>query len=49
MSTLTFLKHVDIIDYDAAALEEIADDVIRLSQEERLPAHGEAITARRTK
>lgn len=49
LSTLTFLKHVDIIDYDAAALEEIANDVIRLSQEERLPAHGEAITARRTK
>ena len=49
LSTLTFLKHVDIIDYDGPALEEIADDVIRLSQEERLPAHGEAIAARRNK
>ena len=47
LSTLTFLKHVDVIDYTAEAMEEIADDVIRLSVEERLPAHGEAITERR--
>ena len=47
LSTLTFLKHVDVIDYTAEAMEEIADDVIRLSVAERLPAHGEAITARR--
>ena len=46
LSTHTFLKTVDVIDYDEAALAEIGDAVIALAQAERLPAHGEAITAR---
>lgn len=46
LSTHTFLKPVNIIDYDRAALKEIAAAVITLADEERLPAHGEAIKAR---
>ena len=46
LSTHTFLKTVDVIDYDEAALTEIGDAVITLAQAERLPAHGEAIAAR---
>ena len=46
LSTHTFLKAVHVIDYDKAALEEISDAVITLADEERLPAHGEAIRAR---
>ncbi|MDO4911809.1 MAG: histidinol dehydrogenase [Corynebacterium sp.] len=47
LSTHTFLKAVNLINYDAGALEDIADTVITLADAERLPAHGEAIKARR--
>ena len=45
-SEMCIRDSVDVIDYTAEAMEEIADDVIRLSVEERLPAHGEAVRAR---
>ncbi|AKK03474.1 histidinol dehydrogenase [Corynebacterium epidermidicanis] len=46
LSTHTFLKPVHFIEYDAQALADIAEAVITLADEERLPAHGEAIKAR---
>lgn len=46
LSTHTFLRPVNLIDYDQAALKEIADTVIALADAEDLPAHGEAIKAR---
>ena len=47
LSTHTFLKPMNIVKYSADALEEVADAVITLADEEGLPAHGEAIKARR--
>ena len=46
LSTHTFLKHVDVINYDRNALKDVADTVIALADAERLPAHGEAVKAR---
>lgn len=46
LSTHTFLKTVNLINYDEQALKEIADTVITLADAERLPAHGEAIKIR---
>lgn len=46
LSTHTFLKHVDVINYNRDALHEVADTVITLADAERLPAHGEAVKAR---
>ena len=46
LSTLTFLKPVNLIEYDKAALVEIAEDIMVLAAEEQLPAHGESIKAR---
>lgn len=46
LSTHTFLKSVHVVDYSEAALKEVADSVVVLANEERLPAHGEAIRAR---
>ena len=46
LSTHTFLKSVHLIDYDEAALKDIADTVVTLADAEQLPAHGEAIRAR---
>ena len=46
LSTHTFLKSVHMVDYNEAALKEVADSVVVLANEERLPAHGEAIRAR---
>ena len=46
LSTHTFMRPVNLIDYDRAALEEIAPHVIAFAAAEGLPAHGEAIRAR---
>ena len=46
LSTVTFLRPVQLIDYDRAALAEIGPEVIALAEEEDLPAHGEAIRRR---
>lgn len=46
LSTHTFLKHVDVINYDRTALKEVAGTVVTLADAERLPAHGEAVKAR---
>lgn len=46
LSTHTFLKPVNLIEYDRAALAEVGNAIIALATEEQLPAHGEAIAAR---
>ncbi|WP_027011962.1 histidinol dehydrogenase [Corynebacterium freiburgense] len=46
LSTHTFLRSVHVVEYDEAALKEIADTVVVLADAEQLPAHGEAIRAR---
>ena len=46
LSVQTFLRGIHVVDYDEAALKEIAPTVIALADAERLPAHGEAIRAR---
>ena len=46
LSTHTFLRPVNLIEYDRAALAEISDNVIAFAAAEQLPAHGESIAAR---
>ncbi|EEI16939.1 histidinol dehydrogenase [Corynebacterium lipophiloflavum DSM 44291] len=46
LSTHTFLKPVNLIEYDEAALKEIGSHIVVLATDEQLPAHGEAIKAR---
>ena len=46
LGVTAFLKAVSLIEYDEAALAEVADKVIALANAEDLPAHGEAISAR---
>ena len=47
LSVQSFLKGVSFIHYNESAFAEIADRVIVLANSEDLPAHGEAIAARR--
>ncbi|MFF5791348.1 histidinol dehydrogenase [Paeniglutamicibacter sp. NPDC012692] len=42
----TFLKAIQVIDYDRAALSEVAGHVIALANAEDLPAHGDAVAIR---
>jgi histidinol dehydrogenase len=42
----TFLRAQQLIEYDAEALETVAEAAREFSNSERLPAHGEAIAAR---
>ncbi|TPW75619.1 histidinol dehydrogenase [Schumannella soli] len=46
LSVQPFLRPVQVIDYDEAALREIGDVVTTFADAEGLPAHGEAVTAR---
>ena len=46
LSTHTFLRPVNLIEYDQAALREIGEHIIALAADEQLPAHGESIAAR---
>jgi histidinol dehydrogenase len=42
----SFLRAVQVIEYDADALSEVADRIVALADAEGLPAHGEAVRAR---
>ena len=42
----SFLRAVQVIEYDADALGEVADRIVALAEAEGLPAHGEAVRAR---
>jgi histidinol dehydrogenase len=42
----SFVKAVQVIEYDAGALAQVADAIVALAHAEDLPAHGEAVRAR---
>lgn len=42
----SFVRPVQVIEYDAAALRVLADRIVALADAEDLPAHGEAVRAR---
>jgi len=42
----SFVRAVQVIEYDAAALKEVADRIVAFADAEGLPAHGEAVRAR---
>ncbi len=42
----SFVRSVQVIEYDAAALRTLADRIVALADAEDLPAHGEAVRAR---
>jgi histidinol dehydrogenase len=46
LSVQTFLRGVQLIEYDEAALKDVAPHVVALAHAEDLPAHGQAVTAR---
>lgn len=46
LSVQSFLRGVHVVEYDRAALENVAGHVRALADAEDLPAHGDAITAR---
>lgn len=46
LSTHTFLRPVNLVDYDATSLKEISHHIVAFANEEKLPAHGEAVRAR---
>jgi histidinol dehydrogenase len=46
LSVHTFVRPMQVIAYDEAALREVARHVVTLAEVEDLPAHGEAVTVR---
>jgi len=42
----SFLRAVQVIEYDAAALRVLADRIVAIADDEDLPAHGEAVEVR---
>ena len=48
LGAYTFLRPQQIIRYDERGLDSVAPHVIALAEAERLPAHGEAVSARST-
>ncbi len=46
LNVMAYLKAVQLIEYDAAALEALAGPLTALAEAEDLPAHGEAVRAR---
>jgi len=46
LSVRTFLRGVQVVEYDREALRQAAPHVVALAEAEDLPAHGQAVTAR---
>ncbi|MEG9247751.1 histidinol dehydrogenase [Arthrobacter sp. Soc17.1.1.1] len=46
LNVTTFLRAVQLVDYDRAALADVSSSILALSAAEDLPAHGEAVSAR---
>ncbi len=46
LSVQTFLRGVQVIEYDEAALRDVAAHVVSLAEAEDLPAHGQAVSVR---
>ena len=42
----SFLRGIHVVEYDRAALRDVAGHVVALANAEDLPAHGQAVTAR---
>jgi histidinol dehydrogenase len=48
LSVQSFLRGIHVVEYDEAALRDVAPHVVALANAEDLPAHGQAVTARFT-
>ncbi len=48
LSVQSFLRGIHVIEYDEAALRDVAPHVVALANAEDLPAHGQAVAARFT-
>jgi histidinol dehydrogenase len=46
LSVQSFLRGIHVVEYDEAALRDVARHVVTLANVEDLPAHGQAVTAR---
>jgi histidinol dehydrogenase len=46
LSVQSFLRGIHVVEYDEAALRDVAGHVVTLAGVEDLPAHGQAVTAR---
>ena len=46
LSVQSFLRGIHVVDYDEAALRDVAGHVVALANAEDLPAHGQAVTLR---
>ncbi|WP_229075758.1 histidinol dehydrogenase [Actinoplanes sp. DH11] len=46
LSVQSFLRGIHVVEYDEAALRDVAGHVVTLADAEDLPAHGEAVKAR---
>lgn len=46
LNVTTFMRAIQVINYDRAALEEVSGHVVALSLAEDLPAHGDAVSVR---
>ncbi|MPZ64078.1 MAG: histidinol dehydrogenase [Pseudonocardiaceae bacterium] len=46
LSVQTFLRGIQLVEYESDALVKVADHVVALAEAEDLPAHGQAVTAR---
>jgi histidinol dehydrogenase len=46
LSVQSFLRGIHVVEYDEAALRDVAGHVVALANAEDLPAHGQAVTAR---
>jgi histidinol dehydrogenase len=46
LSVRTFVKAVHVVEYDRAALAQVADHVVALAEAEELPGHAAAVTVR---
>jgi histidinol dehydrogenase len=42
----SFLRGIHVVEYDQAALRDVAHHVVTLANVEDLPAHGQAVAAR---
>ena len=46
LSVQSFLRGIHVVEYDEAALRDVAGHIVTLAGVEDLPAHGQAVTAR---
>jgi len=49
LSVASFLRAIQVIEYNREALSQVAEHVVTLAEAEDLPAHGEAVRVRSTR